>query len=331
MNKRVLLFLLMGLLISCDDQRLWFDKGIIPPLPVNFYDVNSAYDDFNSDLEITWNTKYFSLIFSTNRASGGQQFDLKGFEGRIESNLLTGEFDMTAGSRNYSILQAINTSHNELGPYFTHDLNYPQIWKKGPETRRFFYSSDITGNGDIYFCYYTGEERDFVPAGDAGPLAAINTESEEGYLTIHDDETENKETAYFMTNRNGNYDIFRAVSEQNMLIEQSPSVTTGRVERLCTGADDKCPFICGNIMVFTSDREGGFGGFDLYYSVYNGQEWSAPVNFGDEINTEFDEYRPVLVSTEKEGFLNDLMIFSSNRPGGRGLFDLYYVGIKRLN
>ncbi len=81
-------------------------------------------------------------------------------------------------------------------------------------------------------------------------------------------------------------------------------------------------------MVFASDREGGFGGFDLWYSVYNGQEWSAPVNLGGEINTEYDEYRPVVVSTE-DSYVNDLMVFSSNRPGGKGGFDLYYVGVPK--
>jgi hypothetical protein len=30
-----------------------------------------------------------------------------------------------------------------------------------------------------------------------------------------------------------------------------------------------------------------------------------------------------------EWFINDLMIFSSNRPGGKGGFDLYYAGIPR--
>jgi len=84
------------------------------------------------------------------------------------------------------------------------------------------------------------------------------------------------------------------------------------------------------MIVFTSDREGGFGGFDLWYSVYNGQEWSAPVNLGEDINTEYDEYRPVVVAAG-EGFINDLMIFSSNRPGGKGGFDLYYAGIPRKN
>lgn len=81
------------------------------------------------------------------------------------------------------------------------------------------------------------------------------------------------------------------------------------------------------VMVFASDHEGGFGGFDLWYSVYNGQNWLTPVNMGGDINTEYDEYRLVVVSTEGQGFLNDLMIFSSNRPGGKGGFDLYYAGI----
>jgi hypothetical protein len=50
---------------------------------------------------------------------------------------------------------------------------------------------------------------------------------------------------------------------------------------------------------------------------------------GEDINTEYDEYRPVVVSTKEEGFLNDLMVYSSDRPGGKGGFDLYYVGIPR--
>ena len=71
-------------------------------------------------------------------------------------------------------------------------------------------------------------------------------------------------------------------------------------------------------MVFTSDRAGGYGGFDLWYSSWDGQQWSAPVNFGGKINTEYDEYRPIVVSTDEKFFLNDLMIFSSDRPGGKG-------------
>jgi hypothetical protein len=78
-------------------------------------------------------------------------------------------------------------------------------------------------------------------------------------------------------------------------------------------------------MVFSSNREGGFGGYDLWYSRLVNGEWTKPENFGAEINSPYDEFRPIV----KECIPNDLMIFSSNRPGGKGGFDLYYVGINR--
>ena len=88
--------------------------------------------------------------------------------------------------------------------------------------------------------------------------------------------------------------------------------------------NDKCPYIYEVIMVFTSDREGGHGGFDLYYSLLEDGEWGTPVNFGPEINSEYDEYRPIYFSFYDYDFQN-LMIFSSDRPGGLGGFDLYMV------
>jgi len=329
MKTTATLLLLSAMLVSCDERRLNFDRGIIPPLPVNFAAVNSLYDDYNSDLEITWNRKYFSLIFSTNRNSGGQNFDLTGYEGQIEADLVTGAFEMQAGSMNYSIVSTINSSNNEMGPYFTHDLQYGGLWKKGAGTRRFFYSTDINGNSDIYLCYYTPGDHDFITAGDPVPLTVLNTGSGEGYLTIHDNEVDKRETVYFMSDRDGNYDIFRARSDPDIPIDETPAVIIDKAGQLNSDADDKCPYICRDMIVFTSDREGGYGGFDLYYSLYNGQEWSVPVNFGSNINTEYDEYRPIVVSTEEEGFLNDLLIFSSDRPGGKGRFDLYYAGINR--
>jgi hypothetical protein len=91
---------------------------------------------------------------------------------------------------------------------------------------------------------------------------------------------------------------------------------------LSSDYDDKCPFIDSDIMVFTSNREGGEGGFDLYYSLLEDGSWTAPVNFGPEINTEYDEYRPIVFSFDS---FKRLIIFSSDRPGGQGGFDLYMV------
>jgi hypothetical protein len=101
-----------------------------------------------------------------------------------------------------------------------------------------------------------------------------------------------------------------------------------RSDILSSDSDDKCPYIKRNIIVFTSNRPGGSGGFDLWYSQKDSTGWSVPVNFGEKVNTEYDEYRPVLVPMPE--FKHDMLMFSSNRPAGKGGFDLYWVGVKTL-
>lgn len=327
--KNSILITVLLLMVSCTGQRLNFDKGIIPPVPVNFAAVNSAYDDYNSDIDITWAEKSFTLIFSTHRMLPDAGFDFISFGGNIQYDLIEGDFSMHVMQKDISLLDAVNSNSNEFGPFFTAD--YPDYfpWKSSGEEGRFFYCSDPEGNLDIYCCNYELGEGVFAPLGDPFALTALNTGHDEGYLTIHPEGSSNRETIYFMSDRDGSFDIWSATGEEGKLINESSAVTVTRVPALSSSADDKCPYICGNMMVFTSDRDGGFGGFDLWYSVYSGQGWSVPVNLGGDINTEFDEYRPVVVSAEQGYFLNDLLIFSSNRPGGKGGFDLYYAGVPR--
>lgn len=80
----------------------------------------------------------------------------------------------------------------------------------------------------------------------------------------------------------------------------------------------------GNILVFSSDRPGGFGGTDLYYCVRSGQgDWTKPINLGKEINTEGNEMFPYL---DKSGNL----YFSSTGLAGFGGLDLFYVELKDM-
>jgi len=334
MKTKALIPIILIVLISCDDRRLNFDRGIIPPVPVNFAEVNSPYNDYNSDLEITWASRVYTLIFSSDRDSHGNDFDLIGYRGEAWFDLIDGTFEMKAERRSLSLLGSVNSTASELGPFFTGDFNYFSWFgfMKDTELHRLFYTTDAEGNTDISCHYYSlAVQDDFEPVGEPLPLTAINSSYNEGYLTIHHGEAANREVVYFTSDRDGDYDIWMAVGDDNKLIDESPGLTLNRVGQLSSTSSDKCPYISGDVMVFTSDRAGGYGGFDLWYSVWDGQQWSVPVNFGGQINTEYDEYRPVVVSTDEKYFLNDLMIFSSDRPGGKGGFDLYYVGIPRLN
>ena len=156
----------------------------------------------------------------------------------------------------------------------------------------------------------------------------LNSDFDDAYPTFNNDNSE----LYFTSNRAGKFDIYKIETDASKeiveILSENSSATVEKVAVLSSGFDDKCPSINNNMLVFASNRAGGFGGYDLCYSLFENGTWSEPVNFGSEINSEYDEYRPIVRSKPWE-FDNDMMIFSSNRPGGKGGFDLYFVGIER--
>jgi len=74
----------------------------------------------------------------------------------------------------------------------------------------------------------------------------------------------------------------------------------------------------GSVIIFASDRPGGFGGLDLYiaHKEIDGS-WSKPENLGPEINTAFNEDRPFI---SEDG--NNLF-FCSQGHYNIGGFDLF--------
>lgn len=72
-----------------------------------------------------------------------------------------------------------------------------------------------------------------------------------------------------------------------------------------------------SLMLFSSIREGGQGGYDLYYSLQKNGFWQAPVNFGYPINTDANEIAPFLI---KNG---SVLYFSSDKMETYGGYDIF--------
>jgi len=348
--KNILAFFIIGLLtivfVGCPiiHNNPKYDEGVFPLTPVNFTEVNSEYDDYNSALPVIQHRQY--LIFSSNRNSQGENFDIVGDNLNIwwdmETGLLTIDNKLSYYDTKFfdTLQNMINTTDNEFGPY---SLNYGINYNSSNYAmiNLVTYSSDYeSDNYQSKFVYYKsdGSGIDGVYYGPFD-ISMIDSTYELQYISFFSEQIDDIrlwdldplefEQMIFNTNSNGNTGIYSLnLPESDNFIEMLKNDTIINpilINEVNSTAEDKCPFVNTRLMVFTSNREGGFGGYDLYYSWYENGIWSAPVNFGEEINTEYDEFRPVTI--EVDGFINDLMIFSSNRPGGKGGYDLYYAGL----
>ncbi|MFP4024499.1 MAG: SPOR domain-containing protein [Thiohalospira sp.] len=79
----------------------------------------------------------------------------------------------------------------------------------------------------------------------------------------------------------------------------------------------------GNILYFTSNRDGGFGGLDIYKITRDEKgKWSDPENLGPEINTKLNEETPFVSHDGK------YLYFSSQGHNSIGGYDVFYVDLE---
>lgn len=343
--KRVWVILPMLMFMGCPwgggAYGYKYNTGTFPSNPVNFTEINTEYDDYNMSAPTLGET--FPLVFSSTRNSKGDNFDLVYKLITISFSKTTGELEIgeekggyDVSTRNSTLVQAVkkvNTPQDELGPFLIREdqgILIEHTWYN-----RFYllYSTEENGKHNIHFTHnsLSGEYE------DSKDVSFLNSEANDAYPCVSPD----RSSLYFCSDREGNFDIYIAETDPKKeileILESEEDVPIRKDSLLSSDGDDKCPYIAysgwaqswdeivKNMLVFASNREGGYGGFDLYYSMFEDGQWGAPINFGPGINTEYDEYRPIV--RPQYDFTNDFMLFSSNRPGGLGGFDLYYVGI----
>lgn len=329
---KILLFAFIITLTSCNKIFTKNDdftyETIVTELPVNLENINSTFDDYNSNLP--YPGFRYGIYFSTNRNSSGNNFDIihksMDISYHPKDDILNISFVSDMDSNNEydnKVLETINTDFDEFGPfYFSGDDAFDY----------FFYANNESGNFDIK--YASSKKLDFGTYNATGIInepksfVSINSGYDDMYPCIFNG---NKSLVFCSNREKGVFNIYETTFKEDAInpnYQSAISQEITKVNALSSDFNDKCPFVVGNIMVFTSDREGGYGGFDLYFSQYLNGKWSQPQNLGDKINSEYDEYRPIIVPFGE--FDDTMLIFSSNKPGGKGGFDLYAARTKSL-
>jgi len=307
--------------LSCKktENPIKFEYGTFPDSVISLVNINSAYDDYNCEIYQLYGELY--ILFSTNRNSSGGQFDLEQGQVAFMFDQTNGEFQYTNSVSGLpfldKLIEAADTDGDDLGPY--------SLFSTVDGYEYLFVSSE-NSSGDLDFCFFMNYPvyGNNLPAVQ-GPFPAtlINTGFNDAYISFD----LNQDSVYFSSDADGNFDIYVKTRPSDTPIDTwlngsySPSV---KVDSVNSTSEDKCPLIYKDLMLFSSNRPGGMGGYDLYYSLFRNGKWNSPVNLGPRVNTSADEFRPRLWIHPE--FSNDLLIFSSNRPGGKGGFDLYFTG-----
>lgn len=95
--------------------------------------------------------------------------------------------------------------------------------------------------------------------------------------------------------------------------------------KINTEGNEFFPFVSNDgIIYFASDGHGGLGGLDIYFSVPERGVFNSIENMGYPVNSSRDDFGLALDSTGVKGY------FASNRPGGKGNDDLFFLKIKRV-
>jgi len=143
----------------------------------------------------------------------------------------------------------------------------------------------------------------------------INTNKNEGMAKLEAHGRRFYFTGCFRPDSEGGCDIYQAIFE-NQEIKETQKLTGS-----LNGAEwDSQPSVTcdGQTLYFTSNREGGLGGADLWMSTKNPDDsWSEATNLGPKVNTPGDEEAPYISND------GNTLFFTSTGHAGQGEGDLF--------
>jgi tetratricopeptide (TPR) repeat protein len=232
--------------------------------------------------------------------------------------------DLTLG-KEANNLEKLNTEESDFGPFELKDQLYFCSSRKGSKTNLISFDggNDIT-RLDIYSMSLDQLAKEESNKKDVINFKEINSAMHEGPLCF----TKDGKELYFTCNVKGKRKDDEGSVTNLLKIFYTKQDSSGNwtkptcelgfnFEKFSTAH----PAITskGNMIYFMSDKPGGCGKTDIYYSIKGTDgSWCKPINLGREVNTFGHELFPSLKD-------DSTLYFSSNAHPGMGQLDIFFV------
>ena len=211
----------------------------------------------------------------------------------------------------------INSCYPDFSPIISADANSLYFSSRRHIASLGSYNKDTDEyNEDVYLSYYKNNK--WIPAFAFNP---VNDTHDEAPVNLSWD---GKDLFFYRTDRGYDCDLWEYRLNDSVWdaklkdsihavpVKMKKSINSGDLETGGTLSPDKERFY------FCSDRKGGFGGMDLYYSQKQPDgSWGHAVNMGPVVNTKYDEEAPFMFADGKT------LYFSSEGHNSMGESDLF--------
>ncbi|MBB4079931.1 peptidoglycan-associated lipoprotein [Lewinella aquimaris] len=191
------------------------------------------------------------------------------------------------------------------------EVNRPGVHSANPslsaDGRRLYYNRLAMNSNKVAEAKIYLSDVDDTGWKSGNPVSGINSDD---YLALQPATGElfGEEVLFFVSDMDGGYggfDIYYATYEG----EGRYATPVNLGEKINTVGDDMTPFYFDGTLYFSTDGLPTMGGTDLFYSAWNGSEWSTPENMGPGFNSSVDDQSLSVYGNGLIGFM------TSNRPG----------------
>ena len=224
----------------------------------------------------------------------------------------------------YAAQKTSNTKFNEpvlIDKIFNstyHDAEF--ILTKDGKTAYFTRCGSDTKNANDYCHIYRSIKNIDDTWSEPTRIKLFNDTINEGQAFLTTDENE----LYFVSDSKDGYggrDIYLA--RKNISGDFENPINAGA--KVNSQGDELFPVIAeDNKLYFSSNGKIGYGGLDIFSATKEGKIYTNVENLGYGINSGGDDFSIALTKSKDDSVLLAAYI-TSNRPGGKGLDDIYYV------
>lgn len=268
-----------------DPTRCWVDNVEV---------LNTEFDEIAPTITMDGS----ELIFSSNRPNGNKPNEV----GAYDHDIYVSYNDDGTWQKVKSIPGSVNTSLDDI----VNNLSF--------DGTKLLISKDNGGQSDIYESTLDGIKWG-IP--EILPFAISSSKTNDMYGAYSPDGYNITFSREINTASRGT-DVMYSAMQSRMNKDYKAAARIGEVSSpfndgpIYLHIDDKTMYIA-------SQGHESMGGYDIFISYRTSGSWSVPVNMGYPINTPYDDFFFAATANGKYAYI------SSNRPGGKGGFDIYKV------